>query len=57
MFWAGLRPAGQLDQSASHRVLVPRRAERPHQPAPALLLPPSPGAWRGMAGGQNGRTC
>src|SRR6266566_5048693 len=56
MFGTGLRSAGQLDQPASHRVLVARRLEQPFQPAPALLLPPPPCPRRGMAGGEGGRS-
>src|SRR5207245_3427966 len=38
---AGLRPADQLDDSASPRVLVAGWTDQPAQLASALLLPPS----------------
>src|SRR5256884_4206924 len=37
----GVRPADQLDQPASHRVLVARRSEQPSQPGSSLPPPPS----------------
>src|SRR5216683_1754320 len=39
---SGMPPAHQLDDSASHRVLVSGRAEQPAQPPAPLLLPPPP---------------
>ena len=39
---AGLRPAGQLVERASHRVLGQRWHDQPAQPPVALLLPSSP---------------
>src|SRR5256886_12096159 len=52
---AGMRPAHQLDQPASHRVLGPRREDQPARPASPLLLPPPSGTRRRMAAGTGWR--
>src|SRR5438874_6167404 len=38
--WAGMRPADQLDEPASHRVLGSGRCEQAAQPAFPVLVPP-----------------
>src|SRR4029077_8372095 len=50
-----LRPADQLDQPASRRVLGDGRKERPAKPPTPLLLPPPPGARRRVADRAAGR--
>src|SRR6266702_7803509 len=50
-----MRPADQLDEPASHRVLGLRGCYKAAQPAVAVLVPPSPGARGRMAGCESRR--
>src|SRR6266568_7594976 len=50
-----MRPADQLDEPASHRVLESRRTHKATQPVVAVLVPPSPGARGRMAGCESRR--
>src|SRR5438552_17658280 len=50
-----MRPADQLDEPPSPRVLGSRRADNSAQPALALLVPPPAGARGRMAGCESRR--